>query len=60
MLIPVLILLIPSISCFRSAGMEKKGEVELPSYRGDIINGPEFTPEARIPDPHRLVRSGPP
>ncbi|GAX83600.1 hypothetical protein CEUSTIGMA_g11025.t1 [Chlamydomonas eustigma] len=41
----------------RSAGMEKKGDVELPSYRGDIINGPEFTSEARVPDPHRLVRA---
>lgn len=41
----------------RSANMEKKGDVELPAYRGDIINGPEFTPEARIPDPQRLVRA---
>ncbi|NTS76982.1 3-deoxy-7-phosphoheptulonate synthase class II [Catenovulum sp. SM1970] len=39
----------------RSADMEKRGEVELPSYRGDIINGFDFTPEARIPDPHRMV-----
>jgi Class-II DAHP synthetase family len=31
--------------------------VSLPSYRGDIINGPEFTAEARIPDPNRLVRA---
>lgn len=30
---------------------------ELPSYRGDIINGPEYTPEARVPDPWRLVRA---
>lgn len=30
---------------------------ELPSYRGDIINGPEYTPAARIPDPWRLVRA---
>jgi 3-deoxy-7-phosphoheptulonate synthase len=41
----------------RSADLEKKGDVELPSYRGDIINGPEFTPEARIPDPQRLVKA---
>jgi 3-deoxy-7-phosphoheptulonate synthase len=31
--------------------------VSLPSYRGDIINGPEFTAEARIPDPARLVKA---
>ncbi len=41
----------------RSASMEKKGDVELPSYRGDIINGPEFTPEARIPDPNRQIEA---
>jgi 3-deoxy-7-phosphoheptulonate synthase len=38
----------------RSAPTEVVGGVELPSYRGDIINGPEFTPEARIPDPARM------
>jgi 3-deoxy-D-arabino-heptulosonate 7-phosphate (DAHP) synthase class II len=31
--------------------------VSLPSYRGDIINGPEFTEEARVPDPNRLVQA---
>ena len=41
----------------RSAPMEKKGDAELPSYRGDIINGAEFTPEARIPDPHRQLQA---
>jgi len=39
----------------RSADTETIDGVELPSYRGDIINGIEFTPEARIPDPERLV-----
>ena len=39
----------------RSAPTETIGGVELPSYRGDIINGIEFTPEARIPDPQRQV-----
>ena len=39
----------------RSSGIERKGDVELPSYRGDIINGIEFTPEARIPDPERQI-----
>ncbi len=38
----------------RSSDMEKQGDVSLPSYRGDIVNGPEFTPEARIPDPSRM------
>jgi 3-deoxy-7-phosphoheptulonate synthase len=33
------------------------GDVELPSYRGDIINGNEFTPEARIPDPRRQIEA---
>ena len=38
----------------RSSDMETVGGVSLPSYRGDIINGPEFSPEARIPDPQRM------
>jgi len=38
----------------RSAPTETLGGIELPSYRGDIINGIEFTEEARIPDPQRL------
>jgi 3-deoxy-7-phosphoheptulonate synthase len=41
----------------RSSPNEKKDGVELPSYRGDIINGPEFTPEARIPDPVRQLEA---
>jgi 3-deoxy-7-phosphoheptulonate synthase len=41
----------------RSADTEKVNGVELPSYRGDIINGPEFTSEARVPDPFRLVKA---
>ncbi|MFB2553647.1 class II 3-deoxy-7-phosphoheptulonate synthase [Ensifer soli] len=39
----------------RSSGIEKQGDVELPSYRGDIINGIEFTPEARVPNPERQI-----
>jgi 3-deoxy-7-phosphoheptulonate synthase len=39
----------------RSADMETINGVSLPSYRGDIINGIEFTPEARRPDPTRLL-----
>ncbi|MCG0994526.1 3-deoxy-7-phosphoheptulonate synthase class II [Acetobacter indonesiensis] len=38
----------------RSSDMETVNGVSLPSYRGDIINGPEFTAEARIPDPVRM------
>lgn len=39
----------------RSSNIEKKDGIELPSYRGDIINGIEFNEEARIPDPERQV-----
>jgi len=38
----------------RSADTETKDGVTLPCYRGDIVNGPEFTAEARIPDPARM------
>jgi 3-deoxy-7-phosphoheptulonate synthase len=38
----------------RSAPTERQGEVELPSYRGDIINGIEFDAAARTPDPNRI------
>lgn len=41
----------------RSADTETIDGVTLPSYRGDIINGIEFTAEARIPDPGRMVRA---
>ncbi len=38
----------------RSADMETVGGISLPSYRGDIINGPDFTAADRIPDPARM------
>ncbi|MEZ5849093.1 MAG: 3-deoxy-7-phosphoheptulonate synthase class II [Hyphomicrobiaceae bacterium] len=41
----------------RSSDVEKRDGVELPSYRGDIINGFDFTPEARIPDPQRQLQA---
>ena len=41
----------------RSAPTEKIGDVELPSYRGDIVNDITFTPEARRPDPQRLLKA---
>lgn len=40
----------------RSSGFETRGDVTLPSFRGDAVNGFEFTPEARTPDPQRLLR----
>jgi 3-deoxy-7-phosphoheptulonate synthase len=40
----------------RSADVEKRGGVELPSYRGDNVNRPEFSAEARRPDPQLLLR----
>jgi 3-deoxy-7-phosphoheptulonate synthase len=39
----------------RSSPMEKKGDIELPSYRGDIVNDNAFTAESRIPDPRRQL-----
>jgi 3-deoxy-7-phosphoheptulonate synthase len=41
----------------RSSPTEKRDGVELPSYRGDIVNGNDFTPEARIPDPRRQLEA---
>src|SRR5437660_1360605 len=41
----------------RSSSTEKHGGVELPSYRGDIVNGADFTPASRIPDPQRLIEA---
>ena len=37
----------------RSSDNETKGDVTLPSYRGDIINGPAFDEKSRVPDPAR-------
>ena len=41
----------------RSEDTETQDGVTLPSYRGDNINGIDFTPESRIPDPERLIRA---
>ncbi|MEV4455434.1 class II 3-deoxy-7-phosphoheptulonate synthase [Microbispora sp. NPDC004025] len=41
----------------RSKPMEVRDGVELPAYRGDMVNGFDFTPEARRPDPNRLLRA---
>lgn len=40
----------------RSSDEETRDGVTLPAYRGDIVNGYEFTPEARNPDPQRMLR----
>ena len=41
----------------RSSPVEVQDGVELPSYLGDNINGMDFTPESRIPDPDRLLKA---
>jgi 3-deoxy-7-phosphoheptulonate synthase len=41
----------------RSRPTESRDGVELPAYRGEAVNGFEFTPEARRPDPARLLRA---
>ncbi len=38
----------------RSSDVETRDGETLPTYRGDIVNGAEFTPEARVPDPTRM------
>jgi 3-deoxy-7-phosphoheptulonate synthase len=40
----------------RSSDFETREGVRLPSYRGDLVNGSEFSAEARTPDPQRLLR----
>jgi len=40
----------------RSSDTETRGGVTLPAYRGDIVNGYDFTPESRAADPARLVQ----
>ncbi|ROP43658.1 3-deoxy-D-arabinoheptulosonate-7-phosphate synthase [Pseudokineococcus lusitanus] len=41
----------------RSSDDETREGVTLPAYRGDAVNGFAFTPEARTPDPQRLVQA---
>ncbi|MGK9146856.1 3-deoxy-7-phosphoheptulonate synthase class II [Plantibacter flavus] len=40
----------------RSNDSETRGDITLPAYRGDIVNGYDFTPESRAADPARLVK----
>ena len=41
----------------RSADIETRDGISLPSYRGDIVNGPDFDLASRTPDPRRLVKA---
>jgi 3-deoxy-7-phosphoheptulonate synthase len=41
----------------RSAPTEAVNGVELPSYRGDIINELDFTPDSRIPNPNKMLQA---
>jgi len=41
----------------RSSDFEEIDGVKLPSYRGDIINGIEFTQEARVPNPQNMIKA---
>lgn len=41
----------------RSSDSETRDGVTLPSYRGDIVNGPQFEAAARRPDPQRMVQA---
>ena len=40
----------------RSSDTETRGDVTLPAYRGDIVNGYDFTEVSRQPDPGRLLQ----
>ena len=41
----------------RSQPTETRDGITLPAYRGDIINDIRFDPEARVPDPHRMLQA---
>lgn len=41
----------------RSSDIEEQNGVTLPSYRGDMINGMDFDPASRAPDPARMVQA---
>ena len=47
----------PTCQTLAPAATEVQNGVELPSYRGDIINEPDFTTEARIPDPNKMLQA---
>jgi 3-deoxy-7-phosphoheptulonate synthase len=41
----------------RSADTETRDGLSLPAYRGDMVNAPEFSAQARAPDPQRLLEA---
>ena len=41
----------------RSSDSETRGDVTLPAFRGDIVNGYDFTPESRTADPRRMLKA---
>lgn len=41
----------------RSSNDETRGDVTLPAYRGDAVNGYDFTPESRANDPWRMLKA---
>jgi 3-deoxy-7-phosphoheptulonate synthase len=41
----------------RSEETEKIGDLEIPSFRGHMVNSEEETAEARVPDPARMLRA---
>ncbi|KAL5656505.1 hypothetical protein ACJX0J_035824, partial [Zea mays] len=41
----------------RSEPLEERDGVKLPSYRGDNVNGDDFTEKSRVPDPQRMIRA---
>ncbi|MDD5156724.1 MAG: 3-deoxy-7-phosphoheptulonate synthase class II [Sulfurimonas sp.] len=41
----------------RSSDSETIDDITLDAYRGDIINGVDFTPDSRIPDPQRMIKA---
>jgi 3-deoxy-7-phosphoheptulonate synthase len=41
----------------RSSDIETRGDITLPAYRGDAVNGYDFTAESRATDPNRMVRA---
>ena len=41
----------------RSSGVERQGDIEHPSFRGDIINDVAFNAAARRPDPERMLQA---
>lgn len=41
----------------RSSNDETRGDITLPAYRGDAVNGYDFNPESRANDPWRMLKA---